>query len=63
MNAGETILIVDDDTGLRDLLQRYLREGGYQAAAVPDGGAMDEYLAAHTPDLIILDLMLPARTG
>jgi two-component system, OmpR family, phosphate regulon response regulator OmpR len=63
MNAGETILIVDDDAGLRDLLQRYLREGGYQAAAVHDGDAMDEYLAAHTPDLIILDLMLPGEDG
>ncbi|OOG23410.1 two-component system response regulator OmpR [Thioalkalivibrio denitrificans] len=63
MNAGETILIVDDDQGLRDLLQRYLQEGGYQAAAVPDGRAMDEYLAAQTPDLIILDLMLPGEDG
>jgi DNA-binding response OmpR family regulator len=63
MNASETILIVDDDQGLRDLLQRYLQEDGYQAAAVPDGRAMDEYLLANTPDLIILDLMLPGEDG
>ncbi|WP_018232648.1 response regulator [Thioalkalivibrio thiocyanodenitrificans] len=63
MNASETILIVDDDQGLRDLLQRYLQEDGYQAAAVPDGRAMDEYLVANTPDLIILDLMLPGEDG
>jgi DNA-binding response OmpR family regulator len=63
MNASETILIVDDDQGLRDLLQRYLREEGYQAAAVSDGRALDEYLVANTPDLIILDLMLPGEDG
>jgi two-component system, OmpR family, phosphate regulon response regulator OmpR len=63
MVSAETILIVDDDRGLRDLLQRYLRENGYAAAGVPDGRAMDDYLAEHTPDLIILDLMLPGEDG
>jgi len=57
------ILIVDDDPGLRELLQRYLGEQGYAVAGVADGEAMDRHLAAHAADLIILDLMLPGEDG
>jgi DNA-binding response OmpR family regulator len=57
------ILIVDDDEGLQDLLRTYLRENGFDADSVGDGKAMHEYLAHHTPDLIILDLMLPGEDG
>jgi DNA-binding response OmpR family regulator len=57
------ILIVDDDPALRELLQRYLGEQGYAVASVHDGAAMDRHLAAHTADLIILDLMLPGEDG
>jgi len=57
------ILIVDDDPGLRELLQRYLGEQGYAVAGVADGEAMDRHLAGHAADLIILDLMLPGEDG
>lgn len=60
---AKNILVVDDDAGLRELLQQYLGAQGYHVAAVADGGAMDAYRAANTVDLIILDLMLPGEDG
>lgn len=59
----EHLLVVDDDAGLRELLQRYLGENGYDVACVGDGVEMERYLAAHDVDLIILDLMLPGEDG
>jgi DNA-binding response OmpR family regulator len=57
------LLVVDDDPGIRDLLSRYLGRQGYQVSAVGDGTEMDAWLAEHTPDLVILDLMLPGEDG
>lgn len=57
------ILIVDDDPGLRELLQRYLTDQGYSVASAEDGVAMDRHLAENPVDLIILDLMLPGEDG
>lgn len=57
------ILAVDDDPGLRDLLQQYLTAQGYKVTTVADGAAMNAQLASHAADLIILDLMLPGEDG
>lgn len=57
------ILVVDDDAGLRELLQRYLAEQGYRVDTVADGIAMEQFLAAQNTDLVILDLMLPGEDG
>lgn len=57
------ILIVDDDLSLRKLLQRYLSENDYAVTAVADGEMMGQVLGQLTPDLIILDLMLPGEDG
>lgn len=57
------ILVVDDDPGLRELLQRYLAEQGYSVDAVADGVAMKQHLTRHKVDLVILDLMLPGEDG
>ena len=59
----EHLLIVDDDVQIQQLLTQYLSEQGYVVTAVGDGKAMDEALDAQTPDLIILDLMLPGEDG
>jgi DNA-binding response OmpR family regulator len=61
--APERLLIVDDDVQIQQLLTQYLSEQGYAVTAVGDGKAMDEWLQAHQPDLIILDLMLPGEDG
>jgi len=57
------LLVVDDDAGLRKLLSQYLTEQGFGVSAVEDGIAMDAWLAEHSADLVILDLMLPGEDG
>lgn len=57
------LLVVDDDPGLRELLQEYLATQGYEVNAVADGIAMEQYLQQHTVNLVILDLMLPGEDG
>lgn len=57
------ILVVDDDPQIRLLVARFLQRHGYQVTGAPDGRAMLETLAHSTIDLIVLDLMLPGRSG
>jgi two-component system phosphate regulon response regulator OmpR len=57
------ILVVDDDADLRRLLGDYLRREGFEVDLVEDGSTMDAWLATQTPDLLILDLMLPGEDG
>jgi len=57
------LLGLDDGPGIRELLCRYLGEQGFGIAAVEDGKSMDAWLAENTPDLVILDLMLPGEDG
>lgn len=57
------VLVVDDDPGLRDLLNRYLGEQGFDVAGVENAEEMDLYLADHDVDLLVLDLMLPGEDG
>ncbi len=59
----ETILIVDDDKALCNLIKRYLAENGYLALTAKDGVEMHQQLEKNTPDLIIMDLMLPGEDG
>ncbi len=58
-----SVLVVDDDADLRDLLIRYLRSNGFDAYAVSDAAALDKWLLERSPDLVVLDLMLPDRDG
>jgi two-component system phosphate regulon response regulator OmpR len=57
------ILLVDDDLRMRELLQRYLGEQGFNVKAVSDSSEMDTALTHEHPDLLILDLMLPGEDG
>ena len=60
---NKKILVVDDDPGLRELLQEYLTTQGYEVEAVADGSAMEQALQHNTVNLVILDLMLPGEDG
>src|SRR5690348_7484487 len=57
------VLVVDDDARLRDLLNRYLGEQGYNVRTVSNSTEMNRQLARERYDLMILDLMLPGEDG
>jgi two-component system, OmpR family, response regulator len=63
MSPEAHILVVDDDTQVRQLIGRFLRENGYRVTGARDGREMRETLAAADIGLIILDLMLPGTSG
>jgi len=63
MGNSDHILVVDDDLGLRELLDRYFAGHGYRVTTVANGRQMREALANHRIDLIVLDLMLPGDDG
>jgi two-component system, OmpR family, response regulator ResD len=61
--SAASVLVVDDDPIVRDVLGRYLRKDGFQVESAADGeralGAVEETC----PDLVVLDLMLPRIDG
>ena len=57
------ILMVDDDVRMRELLQRYLAEQGFDIKTAADAKEMDAALAVDSVDLLVLDLMLPGEDG
>ncbi len=57
------IVVVDDDRKLRELLQRYLHEQGFQVSTASGGVEMDLLLQQHSVDLLVLDLMMPGEDG
>ena len=60
---SKKILMVDDDVRMRELLQRYLTEQGFDIKTVADAKEMDAALAVDSVDLLVLDLMLPGEDG
>ncbi len=63
MNTPIRILLIDDDTRIRELLLRYLTEQGFDVRAVADGREMAQVLDRGRFDLWVLDLMLPGEDG
>ena len=59
----KTILIVDDDAKLRELLDEYLASYGFEVLMLPDGATVLKIIQLKAPDLVILDIMLPDRDG
>ena len=57
------ILVVDDDTRLRELLQRYLSDNGFAVSSTSSAAKARQLLAALTFDLIVLDVMMPQEDG
>lgn len=58
-----SILVIDDDTDLADYIAAGLTEAGHTVDIVGDGAAARAFLAAATPDLVLLDLTLPDVDG
>ncbi|MDP3583596.1 MAG: response regulator [Thiobacillus sp.] len=61
--ASARILVVDDDPGMRTLLEAYLGDSGFTVATAMDGAAMWQALEQGMPDAIVLDLMMPGEDG
>lgn len=57
------ILVVDDDTRLRSLLQRYLREQGFLVSAAKDAIEAENFIQNYIFDLLIVDVMMPKISG
>jgi DNA-binding response OmpR family regulator len=58
-----SILVVEDEPSLREVISLYLKRAGYGVTAVADGLAALEAATATPPDLVVLDLMLPRMDG
>ncbi len=61
MNAR--ILVVDDEAHIVEFVRGYLERDGYEVLDAPDGDRAIELAGAERPDLIVLDVMLPRRSG
>lgn len=57
------ILIVDDDINICELLRLYLEKDGFETIVANDGEQAVDYATRYTPDLILLDIMLPRLDG
>ena len=58
-----TVLVVDDEPNIREVVSLYLRRDGHTVIAVGDGEAALLLHCQHRPDLVVLDLMLPKLNG
>jgi putative two-component system response regulator len=57
------ILIAEDDAAMRELLTAMVEDLGHDAVAVPDGEAAMAAVAAHPPELLLLDVTMPGLDG
>ena len=57
------ILLVDDDEKLRKLLKEYLEDYGFEVLLLADGLSVLETIHEESPDLLILDIMMPKKDG
>ena len=61
--AHGTVLIVEDDSAVRNLVATALESQGYEYLTATTGGSAIEMIATHSPDIVLLDLGLPDMDG
>jgi CheY-like chemotaxis protein len=59
----QTVLVVDDEFGVAEVLQSILEDEGYRVATAINGKQALARLSEYTPDLIMLDYMMPIMDG
>lgn len=59
----QTVLVVDDEFGVAEVLQSILEDEGYRVVTAINGKQALTRLAEHTPDVILLDYMMPIMDG
>ncbi len=60
---GHTVLIVEDDAEQRSLMRLALERAGYTVAEAVNGAEALQYLMSYTPDVIVLDILMPMLGG
>ncbi len=64
MNTKQlSVLIAEDEPDVLAVMARRLTEAGFRAIPVPDGGAACEHLASEVPDIMVLDVNMPCKSG
>ncbi len=63
MSAQKTILVVEDDLDIREVMRMVLEASGYGVLEASDGAEALVAVRAHAPGLILLDLMMPGMDG
>lgn len=61
--AGTSVLVVDDDDTVREVVRRYLARDGHSVLEAADGATALTSIRRDAPDLVVLDLMLPGIDG
>jgi DNA-binding response OmpR family regulator len=63
MNGMATVLVVDDERIVRDVVVRYLKREGFDTLEAGDGNTARRLIERNPPELVVLDLMLPGTDG
>lgn len=61
--AGEKVLVADDDEDIRHVIEMYLKKDGYRVVMAVDGTTALDCVKTDSPDLIILDVIMPGLDG
>ena len=63
MSGGSHVIVVDDEAAAREMVGDYLKVHGFRVTLCDGGAALRQAIAAEAPDLIVLDLNMPAEDG
>jgi DNA-binding response OmpR family regulator len=63
MPVHRTVLVIDDDSDIREILQMALEDSGYRVLCAPDGEVGISRALKEAPDLVIVDMMMPRISG
>jgi two-component system phosphate regulon response regulator OmpR len=63
MSSNGSVLIVEDDREIREMVAEYLGGQGYEVQQAQSGGDMRETIERHLPDVVLLDVRLPGEDG
>ena len=63
MSYEKSILVVDDDKEVREILSFVLKQNGFEVVLASNGSYIQQVLSQRVPDLILLDVMMPGEDG